>query len=285
MERLSRTIGSIREHVEAWFKVVSIVLVLSFIFFIAGGGVSHNKKWLIERIDISGTDTATIDTMRSLVRQELEGSYFFVYSHANSYLFPKGDIGEMLLETFPRMKEVSVSRSDNHTLSIVVVERERYALWCGEEFHPELSAPPVCWFIDGNGFVFDHAPIFSRGVYVETYGELIEINKDEPLRGSLPYRRFVTANNFAKLLYEKIGKPFLIEIKPEGELEVYIQTSGKYPFLADVAVRFKDETNPETLINNLLKAIPVQFPDGIAPQKKLHYIDMRFGNKVIFGFE
>lgn len=285
MERLSSAISKFREHSGAWFRVMFIVSVLFALFFVAGGGVSHNKKWHIDRIDISGIDTTTIDTMRSLVRQKLEGSYFFVYSHANSYLFPKGDIEEMLLETFPRMEEVFVSRSDDHTISIVVGERERYALWCGEKFRPELSASPVCWFIDGNGFVFDHAPIFSRGVYIETYGELIEINKDEPLRGSLPYRRFVTANNFAKLLHEKIGKPFLMEIKPGGELEVYIQTSGKYPFLADVTVRFKDESNPEILISNLSKAIPVQFPDGATPQKKLHYIDMRFGNKVIFGFE
>lgn len=285
MERLSHTISRVREHFGAWFRVAFILAVLTFLFLVTGGGVSHNKKWHINRIDISGADTSTMDTMRSLVRQKLEGSYFFVYSHANSYIFPKDDIEKTLLETFPRMKNVSASRVDDHVIAVTLEERERYALWCGEVFRPELSSYPECWFIDGNGYVFDRSPIFSHGVYIETYGELIEKNQGEPLRGALPYDRFATANNFAKLLGEKVGKPFQFELKPDSEIEVRIKSSVEYPFLADVAVRFKDESSPETLVNNLLKAIPVQFPNNVAPKKKLHYIDMRFGNKVIFGFE
>jgi hypothetical protein len=52
-----------------------------------------------------------------------------------------------------------------------------------------------------------------------------------------------------------------------------------------VTIRFKDETSPEALIKKIKTAIPAQFPDNMALKKKLLYIDMRFGNKVIFGFE
>lgn len=285
MEKLSNTIAGVREQIGAWSSSVLIVLVLSFLFFVTGGGISHNAKWRIERIDVVGTKSVSEDVVRTLVRQKLEGNYFFVYARENSRLFPIVEIEQMLLETFPRIQSVFVERVDNHAIVVAVAERKPYALWCGDVFNAEMYELNNCWFIDENGFVFDRAPIFSRGVYMEVYGKLVEKNTGDALRASLPYSRYTTANTFAKDLTVSVGKPLRIAIKPEGELEATIYSSTKYPFLSGVTIRFKDESNPEILIKNLLSAIPVQFPGNIAPKKKLLYIDMRFGNKVIFGSE
>jgi len=285
MERLSHAISKFREHFGAWARVVLIVGVLSLLFFVAGGGVSHKGKWRIDQINISGTDTATADTVRSLVRQKLEGNYFFVYARNNSFLYPKSETEDMLLETFPRIKKVEVMRTDDHTIMVTIAEREPYALWCGEKYRPELSSFPLCYFIDSDGFVFDHSPTFSRGVYVVVYSKLIAKNEGEALRGNIPQARFAVADGFSKLAREKIGKPFQIELKDDGEQSVTLMSSVEYPFLADVDVRFKDEAKPEALVKNIITAIPAQFPGNIALKKKLLYIDMRFGNKVIFGFE
>lgn len=280
MKRFSTIIDGVQEQFGIWFSRTLIIFILVFIFFIAGGGVSHNQKWRIGYVDILGNMTVSADVTRSLVRQKLEGNYFFVYARDNSRLFPKSEIESMLFETFPRITSVSASRIDNHKIAIAMTERKPYALWCGME----LPAKD-CWFIDDAGFVFDKAPVFSKGVYVEVYGKLVEKNIGEPLRGALPYNRFATANTFAKLLHESVGKPFRIALKGEGEVEITIYTSAKYTFLSDTTIRFKDESSPAVLINNLQKAISAEFPDNVANKKKLLYIDMRFGNKVIFGFE
>ncbi|MCK9344519.1 MAG: hypothetical protein M0P64_00145 [Candidatus Pacebacteria bacterium] len=285
MERLSHTISRVREDFGAWLRVAIILGVLSFLFFVAGGGVSHNKKWQINQINVTGTDAGTADLVRSLVRQKLEGNYFFVYARNNSYLYPKRETEGMLLETFPRMKSVSVARAGEHTIAVTIVEREPYALWCGEKYRPELSSYPECYFIDSDGYVFDRSPVFSRGVYVVVYGKLIEKNEGEALRGRVPLARFVTADTFSILVREKIGKPFQIELKDDSEQSVAVLSSAEYPFLAEVVLRFKDDATPETLVKNILAALPVQFPGNVTPKKKLLYIDMRFGNKVIFGFE
>ncbi|MDO8603845.1 MAG: hypothetical protein Q7K40_00300 [bacterium] len=280
MSLLANIFARTQEQYGVWFGRVVIIILLSFIFFVTGGGISHNEKWRIERVDISGAKAVEEDIVRSLVRQKLEGSYFFLYAHDNSYIYPKKDIERMLLATFPRIKSISVSRTDNHAVMVTVKERAPYALWCNGE-----QSEKKCWFIDEDGFVFDQAPIFSRGVYVEFYGTLVERNEGEPLRASLPYERFATAKNFVSLLRESIGDSYRVEIKPEEEAEITLRSSAKYPYLADVSIRFKDQVSPEVLLKRLVTAIPTQFPDNISPKKKLLYIDMRFGNKVIFGFE
>ncbi len=283
MKRFSTIIDDAREQFGFWFSRALIVLVLLFLFFVAGGGVSHKEMWKINSIDILGTGAVPEDIARSLVRQKLEGNYFFVYARDNSYLFSRREIKKMLYETFPRIASVYVGRSNNNAIVIEINERKPYALWCGLGI--EETSIKDCWFIDEAGFVFDKAPVFSKGVYMETYGKLIEKNVGEPLRASLPQERFIIANSFAKLIDERIGKMASIFLKPDDEIDVTIGASDKHQFLANVAIRFNDDSDPLILIKNLEKAIFTQFQDNTSSRKKLQYIDMRFGNKVIFGFE
>jgi hypothetical protein len=285
MGRLSHTIAETREHFGAWFRILLILAILFLLFFVTGGGISHKAKWQINQIDISGTDAGTSDLIHSFVLQKLEGNYYFVYARNNSHLFPKNEIEKSLLSTYPRILNVLVSRVDDHNISIFVTERKPYALWCGETFHPELSSLPDCWFVDNTGFVFDKAPMFSRGVYIEVYGKLIEKTAGEILQSKIPSEGFIFADSFAKLILKDIGKPFQIQINPDGEYSITILSSIEYPFLSWVNIRFDDQSNSETLIKNLKSSINVQFPDNLPHKKQLLYIDMRFGNKVIFGFE
>lgn len=285
MQRLSSIISYIRERSGAWSSKIFIITLLAFLFFVTGGGISHNMRWRVEHINVSGANTVSVDAVRELVQEKLKGNYYFVYARDNSRLFPKKEIEQILLDTLPRLASATVNRIDDHTITALVTERTPYALWCGEK--PNIGDVQInnCWFIDEEGFVFDQAPIFSKGVYIEVYGKLVEKKNGDPLRSILPRDRFASANTFAKLLRESVGKPFRIILKPEGELEVSVYTSAQYPFLSDTTMRFKDESNPVTLVKNLLSAIPVQFPNEVSMKKKLYYIDMRFGNKVIFGFE
>lgn len=71
----------------------------------------------------------------------------------------------------------------------------------------------------------------------------------------------------------------------DNELEATISSSVKYPFLAGATVRFENEGDPEALVKNLIDAIAAQFPGNVALEKKLLIVDMRFENKVYFGFE
>ncbi len=266
-----------------FYKTLAVVILL-LLFIIAVGGVSHKDKWRIDRIDIAGANTVSADRVRALVKEKLLGNYFFVYARENSFLFPRREIEHTLLDTFPRLSEASALRGDVSTIEITVSERKPYVLWCGAEFHSELSDPADCWFVDDSGFVFDRAPVFSEGVYIKMYGPLIEKTVGDPLRSIISSARFSTVDTFAKLSRADIGEPIRVEMKEGGENELMIRASETHPFLAGVSLRFNDEQDPATLINNLRASIPVQFPNNVALKKKLLYIDMRFGSKIFFGF-
>lgn len=259
-------------------------MILLLLFFVAGGGVSHSDRWRIDRIDIVGAKAVSTNEIHTLVKEKLLGNYFFAYARENSFLFPRKEIERVLLDTFPRLKTVSVGRIGAHTIVVTVSERKPYALWCGVDADSR-ETDAECWFIDDTGFVFDRAPVFSEGVYLKVYGTVVEKNAGEPLRGILPYERFVLANDFAKFIRTELGEPIRIEIKEEGESEIVIRTSAEYPFLAGVTVRFKDGEDPLVLMNNLRAAIPAEFPTNTTSKKKLLYVDMRFGNKIFFGYE
>lgn len=279
MEKLSTILSRKKEEYTGLLNVIIILLILGGIFFVTAGGFSHNSKWHIDHIKISGTGTVQEDVLRSFVLEKLEKNYFFVYSRANSYLFPKREIEQMFRDMYPRFETVIAKRVDNNSIEVVITERKPYMLWCGE-----TPAEKDCWFVDANGFVFDRAPNFSPGVYVEVYGRLIEKNKGEPLRASLMYDKFLVLNNFSKLLEKNVARVSSVSMTTEGS-EVTLYTSSEFPFLANVVIRYRDDSSPDVLLKNLLAAIPVQFPGNVALKKQLLYIDMRFGNKVIFGFE
>lgn len=264
-----------------FYKTLAVMILL-LLFFVAGGGVSHNDRWRIDRIDIVGAKAVSTEAMHALAKEKLLGNYFFAYARENSFLFPREEIERVLLDTFPRLKTASVGRIGAHTIVVTVSERKPYALWCGSDAGMVSSAE--CWFIDEAGFVFDRAPLFSEGVYLAVYGAVVGGKVGDPLRGTLPVSRFASANTFAKLVRDELGEPIRVEMKEEGESEIVIRTSAEYPFLAGVAIRFKDEENPVILMNNLRAAVIAQFPENIGPKKKLLYIDMRFGNKIFFGF-
>ncbi len=281
-----------------WTKIfprfLAVVVLLS-LFFVTGGGISHNAKWRVSEIQISGAQVVGRDEVRSFVEEKLAGNYYFVYARSNSYLFSRQDIETGLLEKFLRLESAIVSRVDNSTIEVVMYERKPTAIWCGEVYNREIYELNDCWFIDKTGFVFDRAPIFSEGVYPEVYGKLEGVKDGDFSGARLSPKRFNFVQTVEKKIREKLGETLRTIIKNEDEYGVAIHTSTTYPQLDGAELRFKDGTSADTLIKTLLSALPVQFPDvtkaisgkpeGAIQSKKLLYVDLRFGNKVFFGFE
>lgn len=265
------------------YKTLAVIILL-LLFFVAGGGISHYSKWRVEQIRVEGTNELNQNKLREFTQEKLQGNYFFMYARENSYLFPRGEIERGILDEFPQLKSVKVERIDKHTLLVSVVERSHFSLWCGEEF---LRANTLenCWFIDDTGFIFERAPTFSTGVYLEVYGTLERVDQNNPLRAVLPKERFEFALSFVRELQKEKSVLLRIFIKSEGEYGVVINSNERSSYLRDVEVLFKEGQDPTILIKNLFTTLPIQFPEGIVLKKKLLYADLRFGNKVFFGFE
>jgi len=265
-------------------KILAVV-ILVVLFAVALGGVSQNSKWSITTIRISGVQVVSEDAVRSRASMLLKGNHYFLYARDNNFIFPRREIEAQILETFPRIKSVNIRRENSHTIVIDVAERKPFMMWCGESFEEEAPALAECWFIDDQGFVFSQAPIFSEGVYREVYAPLIYRNEYTPLRATIPPLRFFFPYAFVEGIERGVGDISRIFIKPEGQYGVVVRSSALYPELIDAELYFKDGQLSERLIYNILSALPVQFPPDLISEKKLLYVDLRFGNKVFFGFE
>lgn len=266
-----------------FYKTLAVIILL-LLFFVAGGGISQNDRWRVEQIRVEGTNESDRDRLLLFTQEKLKGNYLLMYARENSYLFPERDIEEGILQEFPRLKDVQVEKMDNHTLLVSVVERKPFVLWCGAEYlHTKVLDD--CWFIDTTGFVFERAPIFSTGVYFEVYGALERVAKNTFLRAVLSKERFGFAISFVRELQKEHISPLRIFIRPEGEYGIVINSSEHFSYLRDVEILFKEGQDTNILIKNLLASLRTQFPEGSVLKKKLLYTDLRFGNKVFFGFE
>ena len=273
-----------RERMRAWLARAMMVLTLAFISFVTLGGISHNEHWRINTIQIAGESVTPEADIRSIVEKELLGNYFFVFARNNSLLFPKNSIVSSIVTQFPRIQSVQVSYVDAHTIQVVVSERKPYALWCGNEIQATSTQAAPCWFIDSNDLVFDQAPIYSDGVYVEMYGQLNPESINSPIGESLPLAPFDNVKDLIQGMQKEIGTPLRILFKKNGEYEVTMYSSDLYPMLSGVVIRMSADMVPRDVVTNLSAAIQEEFPAGTTNHRKLQYIDMRFGSKIFFGF-
>ena len=291
MSKFLEIIQEARSNFKVWLLHTLAVLVLLFLFSVAFGGVSQKDTWKIEHVEVSGYQAVSEDDIRNLTQGLLVGNYYLTYARENSYLFPRFEIQRKLLAEFPRLKSVHASRVDDHTIKITVTERKPFALWCGEVYLREMYEVNDCWFVDDTGFIFDHAPVFSEGVYLEIYSVLANNKNNEILRARVPGNRFAVVHVVNDGLKKSLGDTLRIIVKEKGEYGVVMKNSIEYPALAGAEIRFKDSTTPAKIIKNLLTALPVQFPENQVVNMKteetkvLYYIDMRFGNKIFFGFD
>ncbi len=273
-----------RERMRAWLARATMILAFTVISFVTLGGVSHNEHWRINTIQVTGESVTPEADIRSVVENELHGNYFFVFARNNSLLFPKQDIENSIISQYPRVQTVQVSYVDTHTISVVVSERKPYALWCGNDIQATSTQAAPCWFIDSNNLVFDQAPIFSDGVYVEMYGSLNPEKPNSPIGESLPSIPFERIKDLIQKMRKEIGTPLRVLFKENGEYEVTMYSSNLYPMLSGVVIRMSADMVPADAVKDLSAAIQEEFPAGTTNYRKLQYIDMRFGSKIFFGF-
>lgn len=282
MAKLATIRVRLKLEFKLWSKRVVAGGLLVALFFVAGGGISQNEKWRIERIEVVGAHAILSDDIVRAVQPKLYGNNYFVYSRKNSLLFPRKEIEQSLLLGFPRLKSVEILRASAHVIEVRINERKPFALWCGLASEKPATA---CWYTDGTGFIFDMAPIFSEGAYLQLYGFLDTGDDIDPLRKNIPRREFENIGVFVRALASQGIILSRASFFKGGEMSIVIRGSDSYPMLAGVSVRFRNEQNVGVLVKNFMAALPVQFPQSVPLKKKLEYVDLRFGNKVFFGFK
>ncbi|MCX6757538.1 MAG: hypothetical protein NTZ44_01480 [Candidatus Nomurabacteria bacterium] len=257
-------------------RKIIFFLIIIIVFFIGLVFLSKIKKINIDQVVVSGNKILETKNIEEVIKNDIYGNYWFLFSKTNSFIYPENKIKRDLMYKFKRITDISFNVKNNKSLEVSIKEREGKYLWCGETIL-SIDLTSGCYFVDDNGYIFDNAPYFSDGVYFKFYGHLDDTDNN-------PIGLYFLKNDFTRLVsfkedLEKLNlKINSLFLNPEEYLIINLSSGAE--------IRFKVDSDFDKLIENLQSALSTE-PLHTDFQKKydsLLYIDLRFGNKIYYKF-
>lgn len=273
-----RRVRKLRMTILFFMLFVSIIWALSFF--------SGNNHIVIDKITITGTHILDQKEIESEIFKDISGKYIYLFSKANSFIYPRKQIYNNLRLNFPRIESLSISRDGLKTLRIDITERTGSFLYCGADI--PLDKDEVgenCYFINNDGYIFDKAPYFSGNVYFKYYMTL-EDGIVNPLG-----KQMVNVDQFHRIMrfIDKVSslgfKPIYIVINKDNTNYLYLNHDANSTV---PKIIFKnDDDDLDVIQDNLSIAMKKkEFADEInSKYNVLLYIDLRFENKVLYKFQ
>ena len=273
----ARRIKKIRLVVLLFLLLTAIIFALSFF--------SSEKHITIDSVVVTGNHIIDSDDIEAKVEQYISGKYIYLFSKANSFIYPHDKIYKNLLLDFPRIKTLSVSRDNLKTLHISITERVGSYLYCGSAI-PESKDDigENCYFINNDGFIFDKAPYFSGNVYFKYYMDIGIGDANPQAKQMLSEEKFHKLANLVDGVTYLGFKPIYILTDNTGTNYLYLdhEVNSTAPYIT-----FKNDDDFDEILENISVAMKKkEFADDInSKYNTLLYIDLRFKDKVLYKFQ
>lgn len=253
-----------------------IIVIFIFVAIFASAILFLNLSFFkIKKIEIYGNNSIgaefLIDTARSIINEK----YWKIFPQDNIFIISKEKILKELSVKFKRIKKIEIDRNFPSAISIKIEERNNAVL---------LRERENCAFIDENGYVFEVAPCFSGGIFINFFDErnavetatttsVRDINK---ILGAnlLNEEEFKKIMDFAKLSAKTGDGVVRVVLKKENNYEIYTKEGWK--------MILNNKNNPQAAYLNLTTALESTIKEE---RRKLDYIDLRYGNKIYFKYK
>lgn len=238
----------------------AVVLVLIFAF----AGLARISYFKIKKVAIEGNATLGSEELMSNVLGSVAGNYFFIFPKNNILLASSGKIEEKILNDFPRIRTLNISKNLPDLLLIKIEERKPTAQLCNNI---------DCYFIDENGFAFEKSPSFSGNIFMKF--------TDERDDNSLARKQLIPEGQFKGLMVfinsvsnNKDVKITDIVLKKEGIYNLNTQEGWQ--------IIMSERNDFKIAADNLRIVLESQIKDK---RPQLEYIDLRLANKVFYKFK
>lgn len=262
----------LKKHRKKLLMYKFVLFVMAVLLSIPGlGWLMGFNEVTIQNIIIKGNSTVTTDKVDTIARGYLEGRYFFLFPKDSIFIYPQHSIEASVLESFKRIKEVSVSFKDFQSIVIEIKEREPDALWCDNA--PVQNGVGNCYFLDSSGVIFAKAPVFSGNIFFRYYGDV----EGDPVGSAfLSPDEFSILRLFVLSLYELNISPVFLSIIGQDTMELYMEEGNK--------IIFGRRQNLSDVLSNLESILASdEFKDkGFS---EIEYLDLRFGNKAYYKYK
>lgn len=239
-----------------WFAIICALLFIVAFFL-------NRSFFQIQSVQIVGVRLGDVETVRKNVLENLEGRYPFMVKKTNILLYPKRSVEEKILENFLEIRDVSI-RYRKGTVSVNVVEREPFGIWCGNQ---KDFREGQCFYMDKAGLVFLAAQKGEGENFPRYFGKLSD-KKD--IGG-----KFLEAEDFSRLreFIDGFSRFSFSTTAIEHLEENDVRITGE-----KAAIIFTLNASPETTLS-YFDIFLKNNPKLISAEKT---IDLRFGNKIYF---
>lgn len=256
-----------RRRRKVFFNKVLLSLFSLVVIFVVLAYLSRLHSLNIQKVKVIGNKVVDTEMIQLAAGKEISGKYLWLFPKTNILFYPKNHIKSALSQDFKRLKDITLSVTNEQVLEVSVSEREAKYIWCGEI--PDTQAK--CSFLDQDGFIFDEAPYFSGEVYFKFYGK-----KD--------WTNFPRLISFKKTLEDMGVKPVALYIKEAGDMEVFLSSSVFSP--EGPKLILKNDADFGKVAENLQAVLSTEplLTDFKKKYSSLLYIDLRYGNKVYYKF-
>ena len=262
-------------------RVILVKILLSvFALLVIFAGLVYISRvpfFNFKGVEITGNKAVDAENIKISIEKEIAGNYLKLFPKTNILFYPKNNIKKELFNQFKKLKDINFSIKDNKILEVSVTEREAKYLWCGENLVVGAPSDEKCSFVDESGYVFDLAPYFSGNVYFKFFG---------PLAGDYFFPDiFRKVLAFKDTLIHMGFKLVSLYILDNGDIKIFLSNSDKT--LIGPYITLKADSDFQKVAENLQTALSTEPLQSNFKNKysSLEYIDLRFGNKVVYKFK
>ncbi len=128
------------------------LLILFSVLLVVLLGVSVYVLWRpalrVQNISIAGFDASTLEP---IVKDTLSGTYAWILPHDSIFFFSALRIRGAVMNAYPDIATVSVSRTGFDSIKIETTERVSAFDWCGSSADTAIT---TCYSTDEEGFIF-----------------------------------------------------------------------------------------------------------------------------------
>ena len=253
------------------------IIVLSIILVIVILGSFGGLWWKGVRVQTVNAAGPDMQGMKSIAAGVMQGTYHYIIPRNSIFFFPAQNIRAQILQQYPDISAVSISRTSFNSISITSVAREVAITWCGATYPmaqetASSTQDSTCYSADAQGVIFApvSAEVASSSDTLRIYDPLASGDSTaNPLGETIAQASFIpNALQFVKAI-KSLGVPIVSLVIRGDEADLYAQSGTRITYVLgqeEVTVQTAESAFPSLNLN-----------DG-----SLEYVDLRFQGKAYF---
>jgi len=240
-----------------WLSILGLVIVGGIFYLLV-----FSAFFRIEKVIVSGNEEIPKERIQDIVKENLERKIIF-FKSKSIFLIDLKKIKENVLNIFPQIGEIEITRGFPDTLNLKVIERKEVGIFCHQD---------TCFLLDKEGIIFENVPEEMQLLKIQRLNFDREIKLGE------------------RIIEKEILSPILeAETKLREDLKIPVK---EISIASDERVNFKTFEdweiyfNPQKDINWQLTKLKAVLENEIPAEKRkdLEYIELRFGNSAPFKY-